>query len=230
MPLIVNRINAALSQPHESIVQKAVRSLRISTDLVQTAQIHKISLDARRQDNIHYVCSVFVRLSDAQLEKKLCEKNKNITYAAPARFEPVVSGEKADGRVIVTGFGPAGMFCALALAEQGYKPIVLERGEQVEKRTQTVHSFWKGGALNENSNVQFGEGGAGTFSDGKLTTRINDPLCSYVLERFVQFGAPGEICTKAKPHIGTDNLRSIVKAIRERIISLGAWPFCKRYL
>ena len=221
MPLIVNQINAALSQPHESIVQKAVRSLRISTDLVQTAQIHKISLDARRQDNIHYVCSVFVRLSDAQLEKKLCEKNKNITYAAPARFEPVISGEKADGRVIVTGFGPAGMFCALALAEQGYKPIVLERGEQVEKRTQTVHSFWKGGALNENSNVQFGEGGAGTFSDGKLTTRINDPLCSYVLERFVQFGAPGEICTKAKPHIGTDNLRSIVKAIRERIISLG---------
>ncbi len=221
MPLIVNRINAALLQSHESIVQKAVKSLRISPSLVQTAQIHKISLDARKQDNIHYVCSVFVKLTDAALEKKLCEKNKSLTYAAPAHFAPVISGEKADGRVIVTGFGPAGMFCALALAEQGYKPIVLERGEDVEKRTQTVQSFWKGGSLNENSNVQFGEGGAGTFSDGKLTTRINDPLCSYVLERFVEFGAPQEICTKAKPHIGTDNLRRIVKAIRQRIISLG---------
>lgn len=221
MPLIVNRINAALLQSHESIVQKAVKSLRISPSLVQTAQIHKISLDARKQDNIHYVCSVFVKLADAALEKKLCEKNKSLTYAAPAHFAPVISGEKADGRVIVTGFGPAGMFCALALAEQGYKPIVLERGEDVEKRTQTVQSFWKGGSLNENSNVQFGEGGAGTFSDGKLTTRINDPLCSYVLERFVEFGAPQEICTKAKPHIGTDNLRRIVKAIRQRIISLG---------
>ena len=221
MPIIINQIKAGLSQSSESIISKALRTLRVSGTAVKQAGLHKVSLDARRREDIHYVCSVFVRLSDEALEKKLCEKNKSLTYVRPSSFEPVVSTRKAEGRVVVAGFGPAGMFCALALAEQGYKPIVLERGEDVDTRTQTVKSFWGGGALNENSNVQFGEGGAGTFSDGKLTTRINDPLCSYVLERFVGFGAPEEICTKAKPHIGTDNLRHIVKAIRERIISLG---------
>ena len=221
MPIIINQIKAGLSQSTESIISKALRSLRIADTSVRQAGLHKVSLDARKRDNIHYVCSVFVRLTDEMLEKKLCEKNKSLTFVRPSSFEPVVSANKAEGRVIVAGFGPAGMFCALALAEQGYKPIVLERGQDVDKRTAAVRNFWGGGALNENSNVQFGEGGAGTFSDGKLTTRINDPLCSYVLERFVGFGAPDEICTKAKPHIGTDNLRRIVKAIRERIISLG---------
>ena len=221
MPIIINQIKAGLSQSTESIISKALRSLRIADTSVRQAGLHKVSLDARKRDNIHYVCSVFVRLTDEMLEKKLCEKNKSLTFVRPSSFEPVVSANKAEGRVIVAGFGPAGMFCALALAEQGYKPIVLERGQDVDKRTAAVRNFWGGGALNENSNVQFGEGGAGTFSDGKLTTRINDPLCSYVLERFVGFGAPEEICTKAKPHIGTDNLRRIVKAIRERIISLG---------
>lgn len=221
MPIIINQIKAKLAQSHESIIDGAVRSLHIGKSLIRAAQIHKISLDARKRDNIHYVCSVFVKLSDERLERKLCEKNKSLTYVQPAEFKPVISGEKADGRVVVTGFGPAGMFCALALAEQGYRPVVLERGEDVGSRTQTVKRFWNGGELNEESNVQFGEGGAGTFSDGKLTTRINDPLCGYVLERFVEFGAPEEIRAKAKPHIGTDNLRSIVKVIRERIISLG---------
>lgn len=221
MPFIISQIRTPLSQSSEITVRKALRQLRIDSSLVQQAEIHKISLDARRREDIHYVCSVYVSLADKQLEKRLCEKNKSLSYVRPSSFEPVISGKKADGKVIIAGFGPAGMFCALALAEQGYKPLVLERGEDVDKRTDTVKNFWSGGALNTNSNVQFGEGGAGTFSDGKLTTRINDPLCSYVLERFAEFGAPKEICTKAKPHIGTDNLRRIVKAIRERIISLG---------
>ncbi len=221
MAIIVNQIKAKLTQSHESIIDSAVRSLHINKSLIRDAQIHKISLDARKRQDIHYVCSVFIKLSDIQLEKTLCEKNKDLTYVQPAVFKPVISGEKADGRVVVAGFGPAGMFCALALAEQGYRPVVLERGEEVGKRTASVKSFWNGGELNCESNVQFGEGGAGTFSDGKLTTRINDPLCGYVLERFVEFGAPKEIASKAKPHIGTDNLRNIVRAIREQIISLG---------
>lgn len=221
MPIIINQIRAPLLYSHESIVQKALKSLNINSSLVLQADIHKISLDARKREDIHYVCSVYVRLSGEHLERRLCEKYKAVTYVAPSSFEPVLSGKKADGRVIVTGFGPAGMFCALALAEQGYKPIVLERGESIQKRIISVSSFWKSARLNESSNVQFGEGGAGTFSDGKLTTRINDPLCGYVLQRLVEFGAPKEICTKAKPHIGTDNLRSIVQAIRQRIISLG---------
>lgn len=113
------------------------------------------------------------------------------------------------------------MFCALTLCEFGYKPVVLERGADMDRRIAAVEGYWHGGALNRSSNVQFGEGGAGTFSDGKLTTRINDPLCSRVLERLAEFGAPEEILTQAKPHIGTDRLRSVVRNLRQRVISLG---------
>ena len=221
MPLMINNIKAALSESEQSIVRKGLKLLCAQKASVKEAAVHKISLDARRQENIHYVCSVYAELDSEESEKRLSERNKNITFISPSRFSPVICGGKARSRPVIAGFGPAGMFCALALAEQGYKPIVLERGQQIQKRTESVRSFWNGGTLSENSNVQFGEGGAGTFSDGKLTTRINDPLCSYVLERFVQFGAPKEIRTKAKPHIGTDNLRNIVKAVRERIIELG---------
>ncbi|MBR7007117.1 MAG: NAD(P)/FAD-dependent oxidoreductase [Ruminococcus sp.] len=221
MPIITDQIKAGLEEDNQSIIEKGLRQLGSYRKNVVSCGIHKISLDARKRNDIHYVCSVCAGLSDSQLEKKLCEKNKKLRYVAPAEFTPVISDNKAEGRVVVAGFGPAGMFCALALAEQGYAPLVLERGECIQKRTERVSSFWAGGELNENSNVQFGEGGAGTFSDGKLTTRINDPLCRYVLERFVSFGAPEEILTKAKPHIGTDKLREVVKAIRERIISLG---------
>ena len=113
------------------------------------------------------------------------------------------------------------MFCGLLLAEYGYRPVIIERGKPVDERIKDVEKYWTGGELNTESNVQFGEGGAGTFSDGKLTTRINDPLCRYVLEKFAEFGAPEEILIKAKPHIGTDNLREIVKNIRLKILSLG---------
>lgn len=154
-------------------------------------------------------------LDSADLEKKLCEKNTSLTYVERSVYKPVISTEKAEGKVVIAGFGPAGMFAGLALAEQGYRPIILERGSSMEKRTASVQKFWLTGELDTNCNVQFGEGGAGTFSDGKLTTRIKDPLCRYVLERFVDFGAPKEILTKAKPHIGTDNLRNIVTAIRK---------------
>ena len=107
MPIIINQIKAKLAQSHESIIDGAVRSLHIGKSLIRAAQIHKISLDARKRDNIHYVCSVFVKLSDERLERKLCEKNKSLTYVQPAEFKPVISGEKAEGRVVVTGCGPA---------------------------------------------------------------------------------------------------------------------------
>ena len=113
------------------------------------------------------------------------------------------------------------MFAALILARFGYAPIVLERGADVDNRVRDVERFWKEGVLNPESNVQFGEGGAGTFSDGKLTTRISDAYCEFVLETFYRHGAPQEILTRAKPHIGTDHLRRVVKSIREEILSLG---------
>ena len=221
MPIIVNQIKARPGTDEKSIIDRAVKSLKTDPGSILQAGIFKTSLDARRRDNIHYVHSVSVTLKDPAMEEELCRKDKTLTLTAAASFRPVISGQISGARPVIAGFGPAGMFCALALAEQGYRPIVLERGGDIDKRTAAVEGFWLGGELDENSNVQFGEGGAGTFSDGKLTTRIKDPLCRYVLERFNEFGAPDEILTKAKPHIGTDRLRGIVKGIRERIIALG---------
>ena len=183
--------------------------------------IYKSSLDARKRNDIHYVHSVYAELTDPAREERICEKFPLAGYAARCEVKPVYGTEKPKGRITVAGFGPAGMFCALLLAENGYAPLVLERGGDVDSRIKAVNSYWQGGSLDTSSNVQFGEGGAGTFSDGKLTTRIKDPLCRYVLERFVGFGAPEDILTKAKPHIGTDRLRTVVKAVRERITELG---------
>lgn len=220
MPVIINQINGGLNESEKSIILKAVKMVGLKENDVKSAGINKVSLDARKQSNIHFVYSVYVELNDKKTERKLL-KNKQCRLVSDSCINPVLSENKKNGEIVVVGFGPAGMFCGLVLAEYGYNPIILERGSDVDKRIQDVNSYWSGGELNVNSNVQFGEGGAGTFSDGKLTTRINDPLCRYVLEKFTEFGAPEEILVKAKPHIGTDNLRNIVKSIRERIIKLG---------
>lgn len=221
MPIIINQIKSSLNAPKDKIIEKALKSLNIPQSKINNVEIYKTSLDARNQSNIHFVHSVFVSLNKEEDEKKLCKNNNQLNYIENSYFKPKISNTKKDGNVIIAGFGPAGIFAGLILAENGYKPVILEKGLDVDQRTQSVLNFWKNGNLNTNSNVQFGEGGAGTFSDGKLTTRIKDPLCRYVLERFVEFGAPKEILTKAKPHIGTDNLRNIIKAIRQHIISLG---------
>lgn len=229
MPVIVNQIKSSLNEAKENIIEKAVRSIRVNRNNILLGDIYKTSLDARNQDNIHFVHSVYIELDNGDYEKKLCSKNKNCSYIEKSTLRPVISTDSYKGRTAVAGFGPAGMFAALVLAENGYKPIVFERGQCVEERIESVNNFWKNAILDENSNVQFGEGGAGTFSDGKLTTRIKDPLCRYILERFVEFGAPEEILTKAKPHIGTDNLRKIVRNIREHIIKLGGEiKFCTK--
>jgi hypothetical protein len=220
MPVVISQIRGELNESSESTIKKALKKSGIPEDSVIKKDIYKTSLDARKQNDIHLVHSVFVQLANPKEEKLFGEK-KDCRYIENSSLTPVISKEKNDGRVVIAGFGPAGMFCGLVLAEYGYKPIIIERGQSVDSRIKSVKEYWSGGSLNTESNVQFGEGGAGTFSDGKLTTRINDPLCRYVLEQFVKFGAPEEILTKAKPHIGTDNLRNIVKSIRERIISLG---------
>ncbi len=219
MPLIINQIRCPVNLEKDEIINRALKSVGLSGK-ENNAAIYKTSLDARRQD-IKYVHSVIVTLGSAREEEAVCRKYPDVHYAAEPDFSPTVSSVKRAGRVCIAGFGPAGIFCALALAEKGYRPLVLEKGGDMDSRTMAVKRYWDGGELDENSNVQFGEGGAGTFSDGKLTTRIKDPLCRYVLKRLTEFGAPAEILTKAKPHIGTDNLRGVIKAIRRRIISLG---------
>lgn len=184
-------------------------------------RFHKRSLDARKREQILYVCSVIAE-TDADIsvsEEKL--KKCGASLLPSDELEIRKGTEKLSERPVIVGFGPAGIFCALLLAENGYSPIVIERGGSVAERTELVGRFYESGQLDVNTNIQFGAGGAGTFSDGKLVTRINDKNCSYVLRRFYEFGAPEEILYKAKPHIGTDILRNVVSAAAKRIEALG---------
>lgn len=220
MPIIVSNIKCRVGASSEEIIGKALKMAGIKPSDTVGAGVYKISLDARKREDIHSVCSVMLRLKSQEAERRFAEK-KDVRYFEESEPKPEISTKKRRGEVVIAGFGPAGMFCALMLAEHGYRPIVLERGADVDRRTSAVEGFWSGGELDSETNVQFGEGGAGTFSDGKLTTRIGDRLCRYVLQRFVDMGAPEEIAYLAKPHIGTDKLRGVVKNIRKRVIELG---------
>ena len=219
MAIIISQIKTTLDEPKENAVPKALSALRIPHRDAVEARVYKSSVDARRE--VCFVHSVYVRLKDPRQERRLAEKRPDVRLYEPGELTVKRGSEKLRGDIYVAGFGPAGMFCALTLCEFGYKPIVLERGADMDSRIKAVEGYWSTGTLDRASNVQFGEGGAGTFSDGKLTTRINDPLCSRVLERLAEFGAPEEILTQAKPHIGTDRLRSVVRNLRQRVIQLG---------
>ncbi len=189
-------------------------------------EIKKRSLDARDKKNIFWLYTVFVSLKDKKLEEKMIHFSKGkITKAEEKKYMPVISGtETLITRPVVIGTGPAGLFAAYLLTEYGYSPIILERGEDVEKRAISVQKFWDTGILNENSNVQFGEGGAGTFSDGKLNTGVKDAggKIGFVLDTFVKFGAAPDIKYSNKPHIGTDVLKIVIKNMREYMIKKGA--------
>ena len=182
---------------------------------VRNWQIARESIDARDKSSIFKVYTV-----DFEADKRL-RTGKNIEQAPDMSYIPAQLGRSSDKPPVVIGFGPAGMFAALIMAQAGLKPIVLERGQDVETRTAQVEKFWSTGDLDINSNVQFGEGGAGTFSDGKLTTGIKDIRIRKVLEELVSHGAGEDILYKAKPHVGTDVLRDVVRGIREDIRALG---------
>ena len=219
MAIIISQIKTTLDEVKDNAISKALSLLCVKRNEVRSAKLYKTSVDARRE--VCFVHSVLVELKDSAKEQKLAQKHQNVRLHENGEIAFQRGSEKADGKIFIAGFGPAGMFCALTLCEYGYKPVVLERGAQMDERIKAVEGYWNTGVLDTATNVQFGEGGAGTFSDGKLTTRINDPLCSRVLEKLYEFGAPEEILTKAKPHIGTDRLREVVKTLRQKITEYG---------
>ena len=199
------------------IEAQILKKLRIRKEDLLQWHVHRKSVDARHQK----VLFSYVVDCKVKNEKKLL-KLKDVSLTPDETYHPVMSGKHALlARPVVVGFGPAGMFAALILAQSGYKPIVLERGSKVDVRKQKVETFWENGQLDEECNVQFGEGGAGAFSDGKLTTRSKDSLCRKVLEELVSFGAKPDILIDQHPHIGTDAFLAIIRNCREEIERLG---------
>ncbi len=203
------KIRKDLSEPE--IFEIAIKKAHIKKEDVVTWQISKKSIDARKKDDVHYNYCIDIQVKNENHYKKL-EKVKSLD------LPKIKIKKQASTRPIIIGAGPAGLFAALTLVQNGSKPIIIEQGEEIEKRKLSVDAFLKAGKLNTSSNVQFGEGGSGTFSDGKLITGINSPFCQKVLEEFVRFGAPKEILYLSKPHIGTDNLIHIIKNMRNHII------------
>lgn len=213
--LIINNVKLPLDTAFEDLKTTVEKLIKCKTDNVY---LYRKSVDARRKDNVHFCCSVLVECAN---EQAVLKKNKNAQLYICKDYKWQIANKTYKNPPVVVGFGPCGMFCALALARAGLKPIVLERGQDADTRKKDVDAFFTGGEFNPESNVQFGEGGAGTFSDGKLNTGIKDIRCRAVLKEFVYHGANKKILTDAKPHIGTDILIDVVKSIRKEIISLG---------
>ena len=210
-----------LAQEESLLKKKILAKLRIKESELLSFRIFKKSVDARRKDRISLVYNVDLELANE--EKALARGKKLGLVESPDLSCPQLppGTNPLAARPVIVGLGPAGLFAGLLLARRGYQPIIFERGAAVEARAASIEAFWSECKLDPESNVQFGEGGAGTFSDGKLTTQVNDKRCRLVLEELVQAGAPEETLYEAKPHIGTDLLREIVKNIRKEIIRLG---------
>lgn len=219
MSIIVSNVRLPFDCPEQQAVREALRLTGIAEGSVQAA-VCRASIDARR-GGLSRVYSV--RIDGMQDERAFAENLQMPFVRFKEDTPPAIKrgNKKLEHRPVVVGFGPAGLFAAYTLAGNGYAPIVLERGGDLDARDRAVKNFWAGGALDTECNIQFGEGGAGAYSDGKLTTRIGDPLCDTVLQTLHLCGAPAEILRQAKPHIGTDILKKVVREMRRSIIAAG---------
>ena len=217
----ISSVKLPLGYTDEDIVKACAKELRVPQKAIEKTALYRRSIDARHKDDIRYITSVDVYLNSDEKTVLRKAKSKNAAITEEYRYVPLTPKDAAK-RPLIVGTGPAGLFCALTLAQSGIRPIVIERGSRVEERTKVIDRLWHNAELNTECNVQFGEGGAGTFSDGKLNTGTKDSRARKVLLEFAAHGAPEEILYNAKPHIGTDKLRDTVKNIREELIAMGA--------
>lgn len=218
MAFIYRNLSLAPTDREETLSVRLAEKLCVPLKSLRNICIVRKGIDARKKANIKLIYTISFSADEAV--RRLLGNDPNLEWLEEKTVAPLPQ-IRSDKRIIIVGSGPAGLFAALRLAEYGLTATLLERGEPVEQRALTVQRFWKDGILNPESNVQFGEGGAGTFSDGKLTCRSKDPLVPWVLAKFAEFGAQPEICYLAKPHIGTDRLRTVISAIRHELIEKG---------
>lgn len=223
----ISQLKLPCGHSEADLEEKIRKTIKLKDRDTVRYRIRKHSIDARKKPQLFDIYTVDADLKmGIKAERKLAAKlrNRNIAVVEESGYQfPPAGEEKMNTRPVVIGAGPAGLFCALMLAEHGYRPILLERGRCVEERAKDIDRYWESGKLDPSSNVQFGEGGAGTFSDGKLNTQINDKTgrSEKVLQVFTEAGAPEDIRYESKPHIGTDLLRVVIPAIRNRILAAG---------
>lgn len=220
----ISGIKLPIDYETDNLIKAVARELRINEKSIEKVSLFKRSIDARKKNNICFNISadVYLKINEKTVISR--SKSKNAVIAKEYRYE-IPKHNPLNRRPVIVGFGPAGMFAGLTLAQAGEKPIIIEQGADCDTRVKDVERFIKTGRLNTDSNIQFGEGGAGTFSDGKLNTGTKDVRARHILNEFVAHGAPEEILYNAKPHIGTDKLRNVVKNIRKDIIKLGGEVF-----
>lgn len=220
--LRISQLKLPVTHTQEQLEKKLLKMLRMSRKDLGQYYIRKRSLDARKKPELYYVYSIDVEIKNEERVLKSM-KGKVQKVSVHPYCVPEHGTERLSDRPVIIGSGPAGLFCAYLLAREGYRPLIIERGAPVRERRKDVEKFWETGVLDPSSNVQFGEGGAGTFSDGKLNTLVKDPAGRnrFVLETFVKFGAPEDILWEQKPHIGTDILIDVVETMRREIEKMG---------